>query len=60
MPQVAVEKIHDGETKSPALFDEVKNLFEEVRLRAFDLFQKRKGAPGSEVDDWLKAEQDLI
>jgi len=60
MSQVAVEKIGGRGTALPAIFDEAKDLFERVRQHAFELFQSRRGGPGSEVDDWLKAEQDLI
>jgi len=60
MSEIAVQKINGGGSASPAVFEEVKELFERVRQRAFDLFQSRKGGPGTELDDWLTAERDLI
>jgi hypothetical protein len=32
---------------------------EEIRHRAQELFKSRRGAPGNELDDWLRAEQQL-
>jgi DUF2934 family protein len=32
---------------------------DEIARRAYDLYQERGAAPGGEVDDWLRAEQEL-
>jgi hypothetical protein len=32
---------------------------EQIRKRAFEIFQARGGAPGREWDDWLLAEAEL-
>jgi hypothetical protein len=32
---------------------------EEIRLRAYEIHLERGGLPGSELDDWLKAEREL-
>lgn len=32
---------------------------DEIAQRAYDLYQERGAAPGGEVDDWLRAEQEL-
>jgi hypothetical protein len=32
---------------------------DESRKRAYELYCARNGGPGSEVDDWLKAETEL-
>jgi hypothetical protein len=32
---------------------------EEIRNRAFELYQQRGGAPGSDLEDWVRAEQEL-
>ncbi len=60
MSQVAIEKVDDSGTLSSSVMTDVKNLFDRVRQRAFQFFENREGRPGSEVDDWLKAEEDLI
>ena len=59
MSQVAVEKVHGEETHCP-VFEEIKGLAERVRERAFEIFQHRAGALGSDLDDWFKAEHELI
>jgi hypothetical protein len=30
-----------------------------TRLRAYDLYLTRRGAPGTDVDDWLQAEREI-
>jgi hypothetical protein len=35
------------------------NLEDEIRRRAYELYQKRGGAPGSEAEDWLAAEREV-
>lgn len=32
---------------------------EEIRLRAYYLYLERDGEPGHELEDWLRAEQEL-
>ena len=32
---------------------------EQIRQRAHEIFLTRGGAPGQELDDWLRAEQEL-
>jgi Protein of unknown function (DUF2934) len=36
------------------------NLDEEIRRRAYELFQQRNGAYGSEQEDWLRAESEVL
>lgn len=33
--------------------------FDEIRLRAYEIYLERGSLPGNELDDWLKAEHDL-
>lgn len=33
---------------------------EQIQLRAYEIFLERSGAPGSEVEDWLQAERELV
>jgi hypothetical protein len=35
------------------------NLEEEIRRRAYEIYQQRGGAPGSEMEDWLNAEREV-
>lgn len=34
-------------------------MFEEIKQRAYELHLARNGKPGSALDDWLKAEQEI-
>ena len=36
------------------------NLEDEIRRRAYELFEQRAGSPGSEKDDWLQAENEVL
>lgn len=35
------------------------NLEDEIRQRAFELYQQRESSPGSEAEDWLAAEREV-
>jgi hypothetical protein len=35
------------------------NLEDEIRRRAYEIFQQRGSAPGSEAEDWLTAEREV-
>lgn len=38
---------------------EAANLEPQIRLRAFELYEARGGEDGHEVEDWLRAEDEL-
>jgi HSP20 family protein len=59
MSTVAVQKVKAPET-APSLFQSMEKLFEDVRKRAFDLFQRRGALDGADLEDWFQAERDLI
>jgi uncharacterized protein HemX len=33
---------------------------EQIRQRAYELYQERNGGPGSETQDWLQAEAEVM
>jgi HSP20 family protein len=39
---------------------EVESLFDRIKQRAFELFEKRGGANGNAVQDWLAAEREVV
>jgi hypothetical protein len=51
---------------APAMALEVKknvvpiNLEDEIRRRAYDLYEQRNGSSGSEQEDWLRAETEVL
>ena len=52
----------EGPKKPPATVtaDSTAFLEEDVRRRAYELYEKRGRKDGHEVDDWLRAEAELI
>lgn len=56
----------DFAAAAPALAMEAKknvvpiNLENEIRRRAYEFFEQRNGGPGSELDDWLRAESEIL
>jgi HSP20 family protein len=60
MSDVTVQKVK-GPVKEPLpIFEELAKRFEEVRNHAFDLFEKRGRELGHGLEDWLKAEKDVM
>lgn len=59
MPQVAVEKVNDTGKPLP-IFEKIAQRFEAVQRRAFELFEARGRELGHDVEDWLKAEHELL
>jgi len=37
-----------------------RNLENEIRIRAYEIYEQRAGTPGSETDDWLVAEREIV
>jgi len=33
---------------------------EQIQARAYEIYLERRGAPGSQIDDWLRAERELV
>lgn len=60
MSGLYVEKVRDTERHRTPVFDELERVWNDTRQRAYQLFQQRGGATGFEVDDWLRAERDLL
>lgn len=44
----------------PQTIKEVQDLTEQIRQRAYELYELRGRADGHELDDWLLAESQLI
>ena len=60
MPPVSIQKVRPGEEPEPTVFTEVERMFEQVRNRAFTLFRDRGYEPGSALEDWLRAEREVL
>jgi len=42
------------------LLDRINRIHEGIERRAFEIFQNNGGLPGRELDDWFKAEEELL
>jgi HSP20 family protein len=60
MSQVAINKCKNPETTPQTFQEKLKAITESIRNQAFNLFQNRNGGNGSDVDDWLQAERDVV
>lgn len=58
MTRVVVEKIH--EPGPPPWFAEWEKRFGDVKQKAFELFRQRSAEIGQSLDDWLKAEREVL
>ncbi len=60
MSQLAVQKVHSDEMQSHPVLEQLRALTDRIRQRAYEIFQRRAGTEGSDLDDWLEAENDLL
>jgi HSP20 family protein len=60
MHGVLVEKIYEPERAASSLLAEMENTAAAIRQRAFDYYQSRGGTGGSDLDDWLHAEREVV
>ncbi len=60
MANVAVQKVAKAEVKALPIFEEIGKRLDGVRQRAFELFQNRGCEIGHALDDWLKAEHEVL
>jgi len=60
MANVAIQKSQDGTKSIWSMFDDTRKLFDELQHRAFDRFQERGSGDGLALDDWFRAERDLL
>jgi HSP20 family protein len=57
---IPVQKVIGVEKDSSPIFAEINKRLDEVRRRAYDLFQLRGSSSGLELDDWLAAEREVF
>ncbi len=60
MASVAVQKVEKAGSESLPILETIRKGLDEVRRRAFELFEKRGYQLGHEIDDWLKAEHEVF
>lgn len=60
MSHVAVEKADGKKGGAAPILDEIKKLSDQIRQRAFEIFEGRGGGDGLAADDWAAAERALF
>ena len=60
MANVAVQKAKDAALKTQPIFEQIEKRLEDVRRRAFELFERRGCELGRELEDWRKAEREVL
>jgi len=60
MSEVRVNKIQPEEESVLLVTQQVDALYDEIRRRAFRLFESRQGTHGHDKEDWLEAERSLV
>ena len=48
------------QTGPTTIFDRVEQVYDSIARRAFEIFEGNGGWPGRELDDWLRAESELL
>ena len=60
MSNVPVQKATDEKSLPVRWFDELQKFSDQVRRKAFELFEGHGRPDGHDVDDWLEAEKQLL
>jgi HSP20 family molecular chaperone IbpA len=60
MPNITVQKFKNEDLRELPIFDQIEKRMEDVRLRAFEIFETRGREPGHELEDWLTAEREEL
>jgi HSP20 family protein len=45
---------------SEEIFDQSSRMFDLIAQRAYEIFERRGGSPGYDMEDWLRAESELL
>jgi len=60
MSIILVEKVQETAALPRPLLDELESISANIRTKAYELFLMRGDSPGSDIDDWLEAERQLM
>ena len=60
MSSIAVRKVGGAEELPRQLMEEMQSFLENIKRRAYELFETRGRGQGGDLDDWLQAERELI
>ncbi len=60
MPVIAIEKYRDHTSVPERLWRDINDITEEVRRRAFTLFEGQGRRIGSDLENWVAAEREVL
>ena len=60
MPRIEIKTAEPGGDIAATLRKRFDGLIEDVRRRAYKLFEQRGYRNGSDLDDWFRAEEELL
>ena len=60
MSNISVEKVREPAALPRPLLEEMESTSANIRSKAYELFLMRGDSPGSDLDDWLQAERQLM
>jgi HSP20 family molecular chaperone IbpA len=60
MPRIEIKTAEPGGDLAATLRTRIDEVIENVRRRAYELFEQRSHRNGSDLDDWLRAEEELL
>ncbi len=60
MSQVTIHRVDQPDQRTLPILAEIAKRFEEIRSRAFELFEKRRSEAGHALEDWLRAEHEVL
>lgn len=59
MSKIDVRTVSTTEDRKLPIFQEMEDIADRIRIRAFNLFRNRGRDDGNDVDDWLMAEREI-
>lgn len=59
MSKLSVQKVPSPEDRQLPIFQELDEIADQIRVRAYNLFAKRGFSMGHDVDDWLTAQREI-
>lgn len=59
MSKLTVQKVPSPEDRQLPIFQELDEIADRIRVRAYKLFANRGFSEGHELDDWLTAQRDI-
>lgn len=59
MSKLNIQKVPTAEDRKLPIFEELEEIADQIRVRAYNLFRGRGFSTGHDLDDWLIAEREI-